>query len=117
MPERLYHEFDINVWSFHLNTGLEDLSATECVELYRSRKASPVEVVDDCLRRIEIINPKLNAFCFVDCETARRSAMASEERWFRGRPVGELDGIPTTIKELSLTRGMPTLRGSAAIDP
>lgn len=100
-----------------MKTGLEDLSASECVELYRSREASPVEVIDDCLHRIEVANPLLNAFCHIDGDVARKLAKESEQRWFRGEPVGELDGVPATLKELSLSQGMPTLRGSAAIDP
>lgn len=100
-----------------MQISLEDLTATECVELYRNRHASPVEVVDDCLRRIESVNPLLNAFCFVGHEQAKQSARESEARWMRGEPTGPLDGVPATIKELTLTRGMPTLRGSAAVDP
>src|SRR5262249_46692592 len=40
-----------------------------------------------------------------------------EARWMRGAPMGVLDGIPTTIKDLILTRGWPTLRGSRLVDP
>ncbi|MCA1444166.1 amidase [Ensifer sp. IC4062] len=94
---------------------LEDLTASECIELYRNRHASPVEVIDDCLKRIDAANPTFNAFCFVNDEEARRTAQESEARWMRGEPLGPLDGVPATIKELSLTRGMPTVRGSAAV--
>ncbi|MDX1541870.1 MAG: amidase, partial [Geminicoccaceae bacterium] len=41
---------------------------------------------------------------------------AAEARWAKGAPLGELDGVPTTIKDLVLTRGWPTLRGSQVID-
>jgi aspartyl-tRNA(Asn)/glutamyl-tRNA(Gln) amidotransferase subunit A len=93
-------------------TSLEGLSARECLELYRRRQLSPVEVVDDCLSRIDANNPALNAFCIVDHEGAISVARASEGRWMKGEPAGVLDGIPATIKDLTLTRGWPTRRGS-----
>ncbi|MCW0002136.1 amidase [Pararhizobium sp. YC-54] len=100
-----------------MNTSFKDITATECLELYKTLQVSPVEIVDDCLDRIDRTNPMFNAFCFVDHERARSDAKASELRWSRGEPMGTLDGVPTTIKDLSLTAGMPTLRGSLAIDP
>ena len=45
------------------------------------------------------------------------SATASEARWRRGEPMGPLDGVPTSIKDLILTRGWPTRRGSHTVDP
>ncbi|MER9420778.1 amidase [Mesorhizobium sp. M0306] len=93
-------------------TSLDDLTGCECLELYRTRQVSPVEVIDDCLSRIDASNPRLNAFCLVDHQEARSDARASEGRWMKGEPVGVLDGIPATIKDLTLTRGWPTRRGS-----
>ncbi|MER9331428.1 amidase [Mesorhizobium sp. M0587] len=88
------------------------MTACECLELYRRRQISPLEVVDDCLSRIDANNPTLNAFCIVDHQQARSVARASEGRWMKGEPEGLLDGIPATIKDLTLTRGWPTRRGS-----
>lgn len=93
-------------------TSLDRLTACKCLELYRKRQVSPVEVVDDCLSRIDANNPTLNAFCVVDYQEAMSVARASEERWMKGEPAGVLDGIPATIKDLTLTRGLPTRRGS-----
>jgi aspartyl-tRNA(Asn)/glutamyl-tRNA(Gln) amidotransferase subunit A len=53
----------------------------------------------------------------VDHEAALRDARASEARWLRGEPAGPLDGVPTSIKDLLLVRGWPTLRGSRTTDP
>jgi hypothetical protein len=50
--------------------------------------------------------------CHVDGEGARAAARASEQRWQRGEPCGRLDGVPASIKDLTLTRGMPTRKGS-----
>jgi aspartyl-tRNA(Asn)/glutamyl-tRNA(Gln) amidotransferase subunit A len=97
-------------------TDLCALSATELAELFRTRAASPAEVAAAVLRRIELLNPKLNAFNLVS-EKALEDARASEGRWLRGEPRGLLDGVPVSIKDILLTKGWPTLRGSKTVDP
>ena len=92
------------------------LGAAELVNLYRKKDVSPVEVTRAVLKRIEDLNPKLNAFCFLSQE-AISNAEESEARWLRGEPKGLLDGVPVSIKDLILTKGWPTLRGSKTIDP
>jgi aspartyl-tRNA(Asn)/glutamyl-tRNA(Gln) amidotransferase subunit A len=92
------------------------LSATELVALYRRRRLSPVEVAEAVLARLERFEPAINAFCVVDREGARAAARASEARWHRREPVGLVDGVPATIKDVILTKGWPTLRGSRAVD-
>src|SRR6185503_6173190 len=98
-------------------TNLALAAASELAELYRARQASPVEVVDACLAQIAKLGATHNAFVLVDADGARAAARASETRWQRGASDGALDGVPVTIKDLILTRGWPTLRGSRAIDP
>ncbi len=93
------------------------LSATELLSLYRSRSLSPVEVTQSCLDRIAALDTDLNAFTLVDGDAAFEAARASEERWIKGEPRGLVDGVPATIKDLILTKGWPTLRGSKAVSP
>ena len=93
------------------------MPATELVARYRQKSLSPVEVTRAVLARIEALNPKLNAYCLLDAESALDAARAAETRWMRGEPAGPVDGVPTSIKDLILTKGWPTLRGSKAIDP
>lgn len=92
---------------------LADLTASEALVLFRRRVLSPVELTEDCLTRIERDNPRVNAFAHVDGDQALDAARASEARWRAGTPCGALDGVPITIKDLTLTRGMPTRLGSA----
>jgi len=96
---------------------LTQCTATELLELYRSGKASPVEATRAVLDRIDALDPLLNAFCFVANDEAIVAATASETRWHRGEPMGPLDGVPTSLKDLILTRGWPTRRGSHTVDP
>ncbi len=93
------------------------LPATELLELYESRELSPVEATNAALSRIEQHNASVNAFCLVDAQGALSQARESEERYGQGEPAGRLDGVPTSIKDIFLTQGWPTLRGSHAVDP
>ena len=92
-------------------------SAIELTEAYRAGALSPVEVARASLERIERRDPALNAFCLLDADRALADAAASEARWRRGEPAGAVDGVPVGVKDVFLTRGWPTLRGSRAIDP
>jgi aspartyl-tRNA(Asn)/glutamyl-tRNA(Gln) amidotransferase subunit A len=94
-----------------------DLTATELLAAYRAGELSPVEATEAALQRIERHDPDVNAFCLVDADAALASAKASAERWQRGEPIGALDGVPISIKDILLTRGWPTLRGSRTVDP
>jgi aspartyl-tRNA(Asn)/glutamyl-tRNA(Gln) amidotransferase subunit A len=98
-------------------TDLADFTATELVGAFHSRSISPVEATKAVLGRIERLNPILNAFCHLAPEEALEAARASEERWMRGAPLSVLDGVPASIKDLILTKGWPTLRGSQTVDP
>jgi aspartyl-tRNA(Asn)/glutamyl-tRNA(Gln) amidotransferase subunit A len=93
------------------------LTATELLAAYRSGELSPVEATESALERIERHDPEVNAFCLVDADAALASAKASAERWGRREPLGALDGVPISIKDILLTRGWPTLRGSRTVDP
>jgi aspartyl-tRNA(Asn)/glutamyl-tRNA(Gln) amidotransferase subunit A len=96
---------------------LADLPAAELLRLYRARRASPVEAVKAALERIGRHDRLLGAFCLEDAHAALHEARESEARWQRGAPRGPLDGVPTSIKDLIVTRGWPTLRGSRTVDP
>src|SRR6185436_10251963 len=78
-------------------TDLCLLTATELIELYRKKELSPVEVTKAAMKRIEDLNPVLNAFCFINSQ-AIQDAKASETRWMKGENQGLLDGVPVSIK-------------------
>lgn len=100
-----------------MKNDLCSLTATELVRLYSKRSISPVEAAKAVLARIEKLNPVLNAFCVVDSGSAIKSARESEKRWLKREPKGLLDGVPVSIKDLLVTKGWPTLRGSRTVDP
>lgn len=97
----------------------EDVLALSCQALlsaFRTKTLSPVEVTRAALDRIDALQPAFNAFAFVGAEQALTDARASERRWMAGTPIGRVDGLPTTVKDLLLCRGWPTRRGSLTTD-
>jgi amidase len=64
----------------------------------RSKNVSPVEIVDSHLKRIEALQPKLNAFVHLDPEGAREQARAAESLVMHGAQLGPLHSVPVTIK-------------------
>jgi aspartyl-tRNA(Asn)/glutamyl-tRNA(Gln) amidotransferase subunit A len=93
------------------------LTASEMLEGFRTGNLSPVEATEAVLARVEEADPAVNAFCLVLADEARAAARESAERWRTGVPRGRIDGVPVSVKDVLLTRGHPTLRGSRAIDP
>ncbi|GLY78840.1 amidase [Actinoallomurus iriomotensis] len=93
------------------------LTASEMLAAFRAGSLSPVEATSAVLARIAEADPSVNAFCLVTADEALDAARASEERWRRGEPLGLLDGVPVSVKDVLLTRGHPTLRGSRTIAP
>jgi amidase len=81
-----------------ITTEITSLSALQITKLVRTRKLSPVEVVQAHLDRIEQVNPKINAFVQVDSERALHQARQAEARVMRGDQLGRLHGVPISIK-------------------
>jgi aspartyl-tRNA(Asn)/glutamyl-tRNA(Gln) amidotransferase subunit A len=100
-----------------MSQDILSLSAAELTEGYRSRQLSPVEVTQAALDRAAKIQPIHNPFVVLDAEVALEAAYESEKRWTRGQPLGLVDGLPTTVKDLLLCRGWPTRRGSRTVNP
>jgi aspartyl-tRNA(Asn)/glutamyl-tRNA(Gln) amidotransferase subunit A len=97
-------------------TDLLKLSATELLANYRNKNISPVDVAKAAFNQLDKVNPQINAFCALNRDDAMATARASESRWFGNEPRGALDGVPVAIKDLILTKGMATLRGSLTVD-
>ncbi|MBI2461338.1 MAG: amidase [Candidatus Rokubacteria bacterium] len=88
------------------------LPATDLAAAIRAKALSPVEVVEAFLARIERLNPLLNAYCTLTAEAAREAAREAEAAVLAGRPLGALHGVPVSIKDLIITRGVRTTWGS-----
>lgn len=92
---------------------IANLSATELAGLYRTKMLSPVEVAKDHLARRDQFEPQINAFIVRFDDEVIDAAKASEARWQMGEPLSPLDGVPVTIKDNLVIKGVPCRRGSA----
>ena len=93
------------------DTDPATLSAEDMLAYYSRCQLSPVEVLQAVTERVARLNPTLNAFAVMN-PGALQAAGESESRWRSGRPIGPLDGVPVTVKDLVDLAGFPTRRGS-----
>ncbi|HEY7097496.1 MAG TPA: amidase [Terriglobales bacterium] len=88
------------------------LPAVTMAAQIRTRKISPVELVEAHLSRIERLHRQLNAFVKVNPDAARKQARVAEEAVMRGEKLGPLHGIPISIKSSIEVTGFPFEAGT-----
>ena len=87
------------------------LPAFEMRDKILTQELTSVEITEALIERIKRINPITNAYCTPTFDLARDLAKKSDELAKKGEG-GLLNGIPTSIKDLSLTKGIRTTFGS-----
>jgi aspartyl-tRNA(Asn)/glutamyl-tRNA(Gln) amidotransferase subunit A len=97
-------------------TAIHRMTAVELAEAYRTKRLSPVEVIEATLARAAEVQPTLCPFRLLDEEGARTAARESEVRWAKADPLSPLDGVPLAIKENHGAKGMPKQSGSRTRD-
>jgi amidase len=99
---------------------LHDLSALDQAAAIRGGTVSPTELVEHYLARIAAHSDTVGAFVTVTGDTALAQAAEATTRVLDARRNGAtaalppLLGVPTAIKDLTLTAGVPTKLGSLA---
>lgn len=93
-------------------TELCELSAVTLRRMIGDKSISPVELLASCRRRIDAVNPKLNALVTFCWERAETEAKAAEHAVMSGATLGKLHGLPIGIKETMVTAGVRTTFGS-----
>jgi len=89
------------------------LSAVEALRLFRSRKLSPVELLQALIARAEAVEPQINAFAERLFDEALEQARQAEARYAgRGEPPRPLEGIPVALKEEQPIAGRSATQGS-----
>lgn len=96
-------------------TPLSLWSAEDLTAGFRAGDVTPEDAAAAALAAIAEHDEAVNAMVLVDEEGALAAARASTQRWAAGEPLGPVDGVPMTIKDMLLTRDWPTLRGSDLI--
>lgn len=88
------------------------LDATALSALLDAKQITPVDLLDQTLARLDALEPKLNAFAYVDRDGARDAAVAAARRQAAGARLGPLDGIPVSVKDNIFMAGVPAQWGS-----
>jgi aspartyl-tRNA(Asn)/glutamyl-tRNA(Gln) amidotransferase subunit A len=96
--------------------GLTGLTLREAGRKIAAGEVSSAELVGASLARIEAADPKLGAFLAVIADRARAAARAADDRAARGALRSPLDGVPLAVKDIFLTRGVPTTAGSRILE-
>src|SRR5580693_2421001 len=96
--------------------NLSELSLAEASARLRAGSVTSTQLVEACLARIQIYNPKINAFITVLREQALRQAKEAEAELRAGRSRGLLHGIPIALKDNIDTAGIRTTAASAVFD-
>jgi Asp-tRNA(Asn)/Glu-tRNA(Gln) amidotransferase A subunit family amidase len=92
--------------------SLCDLSLTEAAASIREGRITSVELVTDCLARIGEVEPRIEAWAFLDRDHAMRQAEAADADHKQGKAPGPLHGVPIGVKDIFDTGDMPTELGS-----
>jgi len=87
-----------------MSSELYFLTIAEAARLIAARELSPVELTRALVRRIDLLDPQINAFITVTAERALSQATAAEAEIAAGRYLGPLHGIPFGLKDLYNTR-------------
>lgn len=93
----------------------ELMNIAEIGARYRTGSLSPLDVVSDCLARIDAVEPEAHAWVEVDRDAALSAAREAEQEIRGGKSRGPLHGIPIAVKDIFDVAGMPTRCGSAAL--
>jgi aspartyl-tRNA(Asn)/glutamyl-tRNA(Gln) amidotransferase subunit A len=88
------------------------MSIEEFGRQLRAKAITSEQATDECLRRIDADNPRLNAFILVMADAARRQAREADKELAAGVDRGPLHGVPISIKDLLDIRGVPTTAAS-----
>lgn len=100
--------------SLPTNDDLCDASISALLRGFAQRSFSPRDAIDAMIGRIERLDSRLRAYCFVDAGLVRRAADEAHHRYARGE-ARALEGVPVSVKDLLDVAGMPTSRGSYSI--
>ena len=88
------------------------LSLTQAAADIREGRITSAELVADCLERVEEVEPKVQAWAFLDRDHAMQQAEATDLHRKQGKALGPLHGVPVGIKDIFDTGDMPTELGS-----
>ena len=94
-------------------TNLADLTMTEVADAVATGQATAMEVLDANWKRMEALNPQVNAMIWTDREGAGTAARAADQAIRDKKPLGRLHGVPMAHKDMYYQAGKLSTCGSA----
>ena len=91
------------------------LTLTEMIRQIGRKKISPVDLAESLLKRIDLLEPSIQAWVTIDRGKVLEEARRKEKEISRGRIRGPLHGIPLGVKDIFYTAGMKTTGGSKVL--
>ncbi len=96
-----------------MSADLAFMPAVEVAQNVREKKISSLEATENFFQRIDRLDSQLNSYITLCQDQALADARAADDAVQRGSNLGPLHGVPISIKDLELTRGVTTTMGSA----
>ena len=96
-----------------MSAELAFMSAVELAQAIRQKKVSSLEATQNFFQRIDRLDPQLNSYLTLCRDQALADARIADEAVQRGSELGPLHGVPISIKDLEMTKGVTTTMGSA----
>lgn len=87
-------------------------SILDILKGYKEKFFSPLELAKEIINKINQDNTKINAYVFFDEEVILEQATISTLNYEKNLLRGSLEGVPISIKDLIVTKNMPTNRGT-----
>ena len=87
-------------------------NAHELVDLIKKKELSSIELLETLLKRVEQVNPDLNAVVTLDADRAMDKAKKADEALSKGEDLGPLHGMPMTIKDAYSVEGVVSTGGN-----
>ncbi|MBU1130391.1 Asp-tRNA(Asn)/Glu-tRNA(Gln) amidotransferase subunit GatA [Patescibacteria group bacterium] len=91
------------------------LTITQIQKLLKEKKVSALDITKAYLTRTKKLDPKVKAFITITDELALKQAKKIDDKIHKGKSLGKLAGIPMSIKDIYLTKGIQTTAGSKVL--
>jgi hypothetical protein len=88
------------------------MSIAEVSSMIKNKQISPVEIIEECIRRTKVLQPKLNAYITFLEDEAKKNAKVAEQEVMKKGPKSPLHGIPIALKDLFYTKRILTSAAS-----
>jgi aspartyl-tRNA(Asn)/glutamyl-tRNA(Gln) amidotransferase subunit A len=99
-----------------MNTKLLTYDLATAARALKNGETTSVELTESCFAQIKSADPELGSLLWQNPESSLKAARASDERRQKDQTLGELDGIPVSVKDMILATDFPCTAGSRILE-